>query len=116
MSPDLSAPARHRALGLVIAACLVPERRAGLDEDARARLRALAGGDEADLDTPFAELGIDSLSWMAVLTELEESLATELDDDGTTSSGGTPRGLAALVAQATSVPADRPVRPIEETA
>ena len=99
--PSTSSPDLTRLVGLVAAACLEPGRRPAHDEEAVARLRALARGSDEHLDAPFADLGIDSLAWMSILTGLEESLGIELGDDAVmTPSAYTPRGLAAVVATA----------------
>lgn len=96
-------PVVERAHGLVLACCLDPHRRSRLSPTALDRIRGLARGDGRHLETSFSDLGVDSLEWMSMLTDLEESLDILLaDDDVTSPRGHSPWGLAQIVASALS--------------
>ncbi|MFI6015594.1 acyl carrier protein [Streptomyces sp. NPDC051243] len=57
---------------VVIEAIVTAAGNAGADDASLARLRGLLGSDEHALLRPPADLGIDSLTWLEVLTVLEE--------------------------------------------
>lgn len=71
----------NRALGVVISEVLSAMRDAGVDGAGVDRVRTLIVADEPALGSSLAEFGVDSLTWMAILTTLEERFDVLLPDD-----------------------------------
>lgn len=65
---------------MVIEAIVSAAKNAGADDASLARLRGLHGSDEDTLLKSPTELGIDSLTWLEVLTVLEEKFDVFLPD------------------------------------
>ncbi|MER7736455.1 phosphopantetheine-binding protein [Streptomyces erythrochromogenes] len=61
----------ERCVGVVIGEIITAASNARADESSMVRLRALVGADEEALRSSPAELGVDSLTWLEVLTALE---------------------------------------------
>ncbi|MFE7524856.1 acyl carrier protein [Kitasatospora sp. NPDC057542] len=68
-------------VGVVIGAVLTAAGNAGADEASLESLRARLGARSDALETSSAELGIDSLTWLEVMTVLEERYDTLLPDE-----------------------------------
>ncbi|MEU1290540.1 phosphopantetheine-binding protein [Kitasatospora sp. NPDC005856] len=92
-------PAAEDWVGVVIGAVLTAAGNAGADEVSLASLRARLGARGDALETSSAELGIDSLTWLEVMTLLEERLDTFFPDEIVTSQAShTVLGLANALA------------------
>ncbi|MET7717249.1 phosphopantetheine-binding protein [Streptomyces sp. NPDC005407] len=70
-----------KSVEVVIEAIVTAAGNAGADDASLARLRGLLGSDEAALLRSPAEIGIDSLTWLEVLTVLEERFDVILPDE-----------------------------------
>jgi acyl carrier protein len=81
MSPVARARLVERAVGIVISEMLAAVQNSATDEIAIARIRDMMLAEEDALRASLSLMGIDSLTWMAVLTALEETFDVLFADD-----------------------------------
>ncbi|MEV4894202.1 2OG-Fe(II) oxygenase family protein [Nonomuraea sp. NPDC055795] len=71
----------QRAVGAVISEALDAAKNMAADDTTLARLRALMTSHESDLRASLATHGVDSLTWMAILTALENRFGLVFPDE-----------------------------------